>query len=184
VSGYTTAHESRTKLLGDDRIDYPADHIEVDNRLTWFLPRLTERYGEDGVLVIAVRDPAEIANYYMLRWYKTNILKAYAQGILMRDFRENNVEVARDYVACGYEMIEFAAARWRHVVHLHVDDPLPGAKDVLSIIGREDDLDAVGDALSAMRPYEGKKPSWRSRRRVVRYALRNLWWDLRQIARR
>ncbi len=34
ITNYTAAHESRTGLLGSDRLDYPGKHIEADNRLS------------------------------------------------------------------------------------------------------------------------------------------------------
>ena len=43
VSNYTSAHESRSGLLGDAHFDYPDNHIESDNRLSWMLGRLDRK---------------------------------------------------------------------------------------------------------------------------------------------
>ena len=45
LDNYTSGHETRITKLGDERINFPENHIEADNRLAWFLGRLDEKYG-------------------------------------------------------------------------------------------------------------------------------------------
>ena len=42
ATNYTVGHESGRR--GGYTLEYPCNHIEVDNRLAWFLGRLGERY--------------------------------------------------------------------------------------------------------------------------------------------
>jgi ferritin-like protein len=44
ITNYTAGHETRSTLLGEDRIAYPRQHIEADNRLSWMLGKLGKKY--------------------------------------------------------------------------------------------------------------------------------------------
>ncbi|HIK35539.1 MULTISPECIES: hypothetical protein [unclassified Thermosynechococcus] len=46
IANFNSAQESRTFLLGEAHLAYPDRHIEVDNRLAWFLGRLDQTYGD------------------------------------------------------------------------------------------------------------------------------------------
>jgi hypothetical protein len=89
-------------LIGDARFAYPDDHIEVDNRLSWFTGELAERF-PDARYVHLVRDPAATADSYLERWPRPPasrrerlrkawasrapgalLLPAFANGIVMR----------------------------------------------------------------------------------------------------
>ncbi len=96
-TNYTAGHETRIRELGDERLNYSASHIEVDNRLAWFLGRLEEKYGDDAVYVHLHRDPEAVAQSYNKRWdYWGGIISAYAGGIVLS--REFGLDVARDMV--------------------------------------------------------------------------------------
>ena len=43
IMNYSSAHESRHGLIGDERLKYPENHIEADNRLSWFYCQLKYR---------------------------------------------------------------------------------------------------------------------------------------------
>jgi len=45
-TNYTAGHDTN-RQPGPARLDYSARHIEIDNRLAWFLGGLDERYGDD-----------------------------------------------------------------------------------------------------------------------------------------
>lgn len=82
ISNYSSAHESRCHLLGDDRFAYPAKHIEADNRLAWFLGKLDRYYGDDAIYIHLKRDHAATASSYAKRLFPGGIIPAYRQGIL------------------------------------------------------------------------------------------------------
>ena len=82
-SNYSSAHESRMALIGPERLRYPGNHIEADNRLSWLLGRLDEVYGDDAFYVHLKRDVAAVAASYARR-YNFGIMQAYRDpGILM-----------------------------------------------------------------------------------------------------
>lgn len=98
IRNYTVAHETHMKDLGTVRIAYPDRHIEVDNRLSWFLGRLDEKYGNGAFYVHLWRDREATAQSYARRNWLGYILFAYARGIYVGMEDELDwVAVARDY---------------------------------------------------------------------------------------
>ena len=83
IENFSSAHESRTNLLGNERLSYPDKHIEVDNRLSWLLGRLDQTYSKNSFYVHLKRDPKEVARSYTRR-YSGGIMRAYRyDGIIM-----------------------------------------------------------------------------------------------------
>lgn len=82
ITNYTVQHESRSHLLGQARLDYPDNHIEVDNRLSWFLGRLDARYGNDAIYIHLRRDDTATATSFLKR-YSEGIIDAYRRAVLM-----------------------------------------------------------------------------------------------------
>jgi hypothetical protein len=82
IANYSVGHESRSHLLGPARLDYPDNHIEVDNRLSWFLGRLDARYGNDAIYVHLKRNDTATAMSFVRR-YSEGIIDAYRRSVLM-----------------------------------------------------------------------------------------------------
>jgi hypothetical protein len=80
ITNYTASHESRHGMAGNTRLDYPPNHIEVENRLSWFLGRLDERFGNSAFYVHLTRNPDEVAESFAARW-DMGIMLAYRMGI-------------------------------------------------------------------------------------------------------
>jgi len=167
--------------LGDSRIDYPENHIECDNRLSWFLPRLTRKYSTSAVLVILNKDHQQIAESYNKRWHNLGIMKAYSQGILMRDFSENDVSVCKDYVESVYEHLSYFSKDWDKVVHVDLAAPETGIRDVLAYMDKSSHADEV---ISYMRTQRLNKSgmNFKDFLKMIRYGLRNIYWDIRKVA--
>jgi hypothetical protein len=98
LTNFSAAHESRSSLLGRERLDYPANHIEIDNRLSWLLGRLDERYGDEAFYVHLWRDRAAVAESFVRR-YGGGIIKAYRGSGIIMGLPESSepVEVCSDY---------------------------------------------------------------------------------------
>jgi len=98
ITNYSCAHESLLAETGHRRFAYPANHIEADNRLSWFLGRLDQAYGDAAFYVHLQRNPEDtIASF--TRRIDFGILKAYEQGILLHDTHRLPADaVARDYL--------------------------------------------------------------------------------------
>jgi len=67
MTNLTSAHESLARKRGDARFDYPDDHVEVDNRLSWMLGPLAERF-PDARYVHLRRDREAVARSFLARW--------------------------------------------------------------------------------------------------------------------
>lgn len=96
MSNFSAGHETRVGLLGEARLAYPEDHIEVDDRLSWLLGRLEEAYGDEAFYVHLKRNDEDTAASRMRRWNKP-LMRAYRAGILWDvDPDVDRLEVARD----------------------------------------------------------------------------------------
>jgi hypothetical protein len=106
ISNYSSAHESRTGFIYEKRLDYPANHIEADNRLSWFLGKLEKKYGNDACYIHLKRDEIATATSFMER-YNSGIMSAYANAIIMN--RSNEIaqfDVCLDYLRTVNSNIE------------------------------------------------------------------------------
>jgi len=98
ITNYSCAHESLLSETGHRRFDYPSNHIEADNRLSWLLGRLDQAYGDDAFYVHLQRNIQDTAASFARR-IDFGILKAYEQGILMHDTHRLPADaVAHDYL--------------------------------------------------------------------------------------
>ena len=100
-SNFTSGQESRNHLIGPARFDFPDQHIEIDNRMSWTLGRLEQAYGDAPHYVHLLRDPETVAQSFVTR-HKYGVMKAYREGILAKHFNRNPnaalIDVARDMV--------------------------------------------------------------------------------------
>jgi len=107
IKNYSSAHESLLTEIGAKRFDYPDDHIEADNRLSWLLGRLDNSYADDAFYVHLKRNPGDTANSFSKR-IDFGILKAYEQGILLHDQHiRSSLEIANDYLETVDSNIKF-----------------------------------------------------------------------------
>jgi hypothetical protein len=98
ISNYTAGHESRIHFIGEERLRYPDNHIEADNRLSWFLGRLERKYGDDAFYVHLKRNRDDTAASFARRM-DFGIMKAYREGILLNPPESCDAEsIARDYI--------------------------------------------------------------------------------------
>ncbi len=98
ITNYTALHESRCGMIGAERLNYPANHIEADNRLSWFLGRLDKQYGDEAFYVHLSRKPEATAESFARR-SEFGIMKAYRDGILLELTAEPDAHaLALDYL--------------------------------------------------------------------------------------
>jgi hypothetical protein len=102
IANYTCGHESQSTFVGKERINYPDNHIEADNRLSWMLGRLDEIYGDNAFYVHLIRNREDTARSYAKRFdIPGSIIIAYCEAVLMTQIATLNndelMEVSRDY---------------------------------------------------------------------------------------
>ncbi len=84
--------------MGQARLDYPPNHIEADNRLSWFLGRLDQAYGDDAIYIHLKRNDSKVAASYAKRLFPGGIIPAYGHGIYFPESSDNsNLHIAEDY---------------------------------------------------------------------------------------
>jgi hypothetical protein len=67
AANFTAGHESRAdRIIG--RCEYPDQHIEADNRLSWFLGTLERLYGDEPLYVHLTRDRQAVVESHLARW--------------------------------------------------------------------------------------------------------------------
>ena len=97
ATNYSSAHESRSGLLGEAHFDYPDNHIESDNRLSWLLGRLDRRFGDRAFYVHLTRAVEPVAASWAKRAH-TGMMNAYRYAILWHCPKDATpYEVALDY---------------------------------------------------------------------------------------
>lgn len=122
LTNYTSGHETRARRHGADRLDYPDQHIEIDNRLSWFLGGLERRFGDEPLYVHLLRDPERVAASFAARWDNGNpagIIPAFS-GALVVNRRpwpeEDRLDLCRFYVETVTANIEaFLAGKPRQM---------------------------------------------------------------------
>lgn len=98
IRNYSSGHESLTNEIGACRLSYPENHIEADNRLSWFLGRLDEKYADTAFYVHLIRDKDKTAASFIKR-ERYGIMQAYQQGILQDiDCKLDINNIAVDYI--------------------------------------------------------------------------------------
>lgn len=106
MTNYVVGHESRVGKFGEDRLNYPPDHIEADHRLAFQLGRLDETFGDDAFYVHLTRDLDATAESWAERFTIGSMMSSYRRGMIGSEVVSRK-DAAR-------EMVETATANIRH----------------------------------------------------------------------
>ena len=152
-TNFTSAHESRTGLIGEARFDYPEHHIESDNRLSWLLGRLEHHFGDDAFYVHLTRDPEQVANSYANRvHFKGSIMRAYKDAILLRgkNWKRDCTpeEYALDYVQSVTQNIKSFLSNKSNQIHIDIASAQDNFLEFADRIGANGNLDAALDEFN------------------------------------
>ncbi len=143
IANYSSAHESRSGLLGEARFDYPPDHIESDNRLSWLLGRLDRRFGDRAFYVHLTRDPEKVAASWAKRSY-TGMMNAYRYAILWHCPKEATArQVALDYCDTVAENIRLFRRDKQNWMDFRLEEGRGRFGEFWRRIGAEGDLAAA-----------------------------------------
>lgn len=140
ITNYTALHESRLKLIGDQRLAYPDNHIEADNRLSWLLGRLERRYGNSAFYVHLHRDRSKTAYSYARR-SDFGIMQAYREGILLGGEADQSAyEIAQDCIETIESNIELFLKNKTLTMDFKLENAKQDFTDFWQQIGAEGDL--------------------------------------------
>jgi len=99
IWNFSSGHESLAHEIGWNRLDYPDQHIEADNRLAWRLGQLEERFGDSPLYVHLYRDRIETAKSFVNRFGPKTIMSAWTDGIVLNFGKPHDpLEAGLDYV--------------------------------------------------------------------------------------
>lgn len=141
IRNFTSAHEAHSGLLGQAHFQYPPNHIEADNRLSWFLGRLEQAYGNEAFYVHLTRDRLETAKSFLNR---TGIMRAYSKDILLKSSPNNDpLEVCLDYCDTVNTNIEFFLRNKSKKMAFTLENAKEDFRVFWELIGAEGDLSAA-----------------------------------------
>ncbi len=130
-------------MLGEDRLDYPKNHIEADNRLSWFLGRLDKKYGDDALYIHLKRNKNDTSRSYAKRfWY--GIMKAYRNGILISlPKKTDSMSVALDYYETVNSNIDLFLKDKSKKLTINLENIEEGFLEFWNLINAQGDLGAA-----------------------------------------
>ena len=176
ITNYTAGHETGCYRLGPERLDFPPHHIEAGWRLTWFLGRLDEAYGDRAFYVHLARDPEAAARSWAQRFFLSGgMAPAYRNAILGDAIYRRGIsrrDAAIDYIATVEANIRHFLKDKNHVFPFAVERAEEDFSRFWEWIGAHGDRDA---ALAEWRTRHNSGDSWRGFRRHVRHAARRTW---------
>lgn len=144
ITNYTCGHETKTKVLGDDRVKFPDNHIEIDNRLVWHLGLLSYHNSSNNYFIHLRRDRDSVAKSFLKR-FNAGIMDAYRRGI-KGGVQGDPKEIALDYVDNVEEttlmFFDYMSMKNR-VVFINIEDPKYRFKKFWKDIGAQGDLEAA-----------------------------------------
>ena len=138
ITNYTSSHESRSQLYGEERLDYPENHIEADNRLSWLLGRLDEKYGDDAFYVHLKRDENKTAASFVKR-YRKGIMKAYKRILHGLPWNADQHAVALDYCHTVNSNIRTFLKDKSKTLTIDIENGKEGFDKLWDLIGAEGD---------------------------------------------
>ncbi|CAL2087434.1 hypothetical protein [Tenacibaculum sp. 190524A05c] len=112
IRNFTTSHESLADVFGNERFNFPNNHIEVDNRLSWSLGHLNKYFGDDAIYIHLKRDRDKTANSFFQRFYLPgSIIDAFCDGVRMNPVeklsKKMRLKACYDYVDTVNTNIEY-----------------------------------------------------------------------------
>lgn len=159
AQNYMVGHESRAnRPMG--RLWYPNQHIEVDNRLAWFLGELDARFPE-AVWVHLTREREKVVESYTHRFnVRGGIMPAFASGILRRGPARpsERLEIARLYVdTVTTNILQFLKHQNQDkVVHMRIEHPYDAFAQLWELLKAEGDFNEACAELAQYYNARGK----------------------------
>ena len=154
ISNFTSAHESLVGVLGTRRLNYPSQHIEIDNRLVWFLQQLDKTFDDKNTFYVHLRrNKMDVAKSYLERSHlKESIVKAYGHGILMKSkiSEAEKMSTCLDYVEHVESSIDIFLEHRTNKMVMDITNLKQNFPDFYQIIQAEGNLNLCLDEFDKM----------------------------------
>ena len=143
IRNYTALHESRSGMIGSERLNYHINHIEADNRLSWLLGRLDQEYGDNAFYIHLSRDRNKTAESFARR-EEFGIMSAYRNGILLELQGEPGAhDIALDYLDTVEANIKHFLKDKNNTMEVRLETVKVDFTGFWQRIGAEGDLEAA-----------------------------------------
>lgn len=161
ITNFSSAHESLSHKIGKQRFDFPKNHIEADNRLSWQLGELDKCFGKDAIYIHLTRDKEATAKSFTNRFLlPKSMIYAYANGIKKNPpetlSKDEKFQISLDYVDTVENNIELFLKDKPHQLSIDIKDIKNGFSLFWTLIKAEGDLEK---ALSEFEVRHNKSTS-------------------------
>lgn len=168
IDNYSAGHETRSGELGAQRLAFPDNHIEADNRLSWLLGRLDREYGDNALYVHLTRNPEKVSQSHIYR-FSHGIMRAYSRGILRGlDDNADAFAVGMDYCDTVTTNIELFLRDKTRKMDFRLEHADRDFRRFWDFVGAEGDFDA------ALETFRTPHNSTRKNKRYRKYS--GNWW--------
>ncbi len=150
MTNYTSGHEINISKTGEERMTFPDNHIEIDNRLSWMLGRLDKKYGDSAFYVHIKRETASLAESFSKRIAsETGIINAYANEIVFSGrIYNSDYDICVDYINTVNENIELFLKDKSNKMEFHLEE----SKNDFRIFWKR--IQAEGDLGGALKCWD------------------------------
>ncbi|HEX7034360.1 MAG TPA: glycosyltransferase [Pseudomonadales bacterium] len=122
ITNFTAGHETRARFIGPERLNYPDNHIEIDNRLSWFLGRLDQAFGDAPYFVHLTREPAEVAASLARRMNNPVSISAGHKTSILMNAPYDDLEICLDLTETMLTNIEHFLRGKTKVMHVRLEN--------------------------------------------------------------
>ena len=106
IDNYTCGHESNWGQVNNRPI-YRNNHIEIDNRLVWYLGRLDKLYDKNATIYIHLKRNVKDTANSLAKRTDYGIIKAYTEGIATMEEGTDPYHAAMDYILTVRHNIDY-----------------------------------------------------------------------------
>lgn len=162
ITNYTAGHETRVSRFEKERFNYPDNHIEADNRLSWQLGWIDKMYGDEAMYVHLKRNRDQVARSFMKRFFiPRSMIDAFCEGIRMVPPEEltesQKLQACYDYVDTVNLNIESFLATKTRVMTLTLQEVERGFPVFWKTIGARGNLEHALKEFSVSHNSSGNR---------------------------
>ncbi|PIB34834.1 hypothetical protein BFP72_05155 [Reichenbachiella sp. 5M10] len=175
IKNFSASHESLSNQWAERRMDYPDQHIESDNRLSWQLGTLEKKFGDEAIYIHLTRDREKVAYSLLQRYYQpASIIDSFCEGIRMTPPEKLNIDqrmqACYDYVDTITDNIEVFLSNKTKTMNLALENIQEDFPKMWELIGAEGDMEAALAEFAT--PHNSSK---KSARLNYLYRIKLLW---------
>lgn len=147
VRNYSTTHESLWGKKLPERIEYPSNHIEIDNRLSFYMGELHKKYGDDALYVHLYRDNLQTARSYFNRITDQNSI-AFSWSKSINRSKVPSLQDCLDMVVSQNQNIDFFCSNVKNSMSIDIELIEEEFPKFLNIIGADFDKNSIAGIFS------------------------------------